>query len=89
MFKSYTAPVWFCIAELTPSVVHTVYLYSYTLPFVMLPSHCATYICNTHSVHNTLYQAQVSNGHDYRMQMLFDGNSVPDQLVRKESTFYL
>lgn len=55
----------------------------------MLPSHCATYICTTHSVHNTLYQAQVSNGHDHRMQMLFDGNSVPDQLVRKESTLYL
>ena len=55
----------------------------------MLPSHCATYICTTHSVRNTLYQAQVSNGHDHRMQALFDGNSVPDQLVRKESTLYL
>lgn len=63
---------------------HQLYIqYIYTLtPFVMLTNRCASYICNT--VHDILYQAQVSHGHDYRMQMLFDGNFVPDHLLWSE-----
>lgn len=82
--KKNSRAVWFCIKDFTPSLVHTVYLYSYLLPFVMLPIHCATYICTTHTVHDILYQAQVSYGHDYWMQMLFDGNSVPDHSTWSE-----
>lgn len=46
----------------------------------MLPSHCAFDTFVPHA-------AQVSNDHDYRMQMLIDSNSLPDHL--KWSTLYL
>lgn len=42
-----------------------------------------------HTVHNILYEAQVSNGHDNWMQMLFDGTSVPDPGHGQKSTLYL
>ncbi len=36
--------------------------------FVKPPYHCAMYICTTQN-HDILYQAQVSNSHNYRMQI--------------------
>lgn len=45
------------------NLLHQVYIQSiYTPPlhFVMLPNYCPASICTTHTVHDVLYQAQVS-----------------------------